>query len=175
MNHNANIVGRFRTAVAQCDLNLHSVPQKVRRLIETSAWRDRREHTLTWKFEKFSEFVTASPVKGGMGLKIEFVEALLQKSGDADALTMWREATVGKHGGDRKSKDAPIKNDNIILDQPKPKQGTSRAYTLDRLKRERPDLFERVKAKELSANAAAIEAGFRKKSVRRCPHCGHEW
>ena len=29
-------------------------------------------------------------------------------------------------------------------------------YTLSRLKRERPDLFDRVAAKELSANAAAI-------------------
>jgi hypothetical protein len=36
---------------------------------------------------------------------------------------------AGKHGGgDRKSKNA-IKNDNVILD---PKQGNSRAYTLDR-------------------------------------------
>lgn len=43
-----------------------------------------------------------------------------------------------------------------------PAQGTSRAYTLTRLESERPDLYERVCRKELSANAAAIEAGFRK-------------
>jgi hypothetical protein len=40
-----------------------------------------------------------------------------------------------------------------------------RAYTLSRLRRERPDLFDRVKAKELSANAAAIEAGWRKQAT----------
>jgi hypothetical protein len=45
----------------------------------------------------------------------------------------------------------------------RPKRGNSRAYTLDRLARERPDLFEQVKAGKLSANAAAIEAGFRKR------------
>ena len=43
------------------------------------------------------------------------------------------------------------------------KQGNSRAYTLDRLQRERPELFAQVEAGKLSANAAAIEAGWRKK------------
>jgi hypothetical protein len=41
-------------------------------------------------------------------------------------------------------------------------QGTAREYTIARLKKERPDLADRVIAGELSANAAAIEAGFRK-------------
>jgi hypothetical protein len=41
-------------------------------------------------------------------------------------------------------------------------QGTSKSYTLNRLRREHSELFERVVAGELSANAAAIEAGFRK-------------
>jgi hypothetical protein len=52
--------------------------------------------------------------------------------------------------------------DNVTI---KPERGNSRAYTLDRLRRERPDLFERVKAGEFSANAAAIEAGFRKRAT----------
>jgi hypothetical protein len=34
--------------------------------------------------------------------------------------------------------------------------GTSKSYTLDRLERDYPDLFERVIAGELSANAAAV-------------------
>jgi hypothetical protein len=46
------------------------------------------------------------------------------------------------------------------------KKGTGNAaYTVARLKRDRPDLAERVVAGELSANAAAIEAGFRKKAT----------
>jgi hypothetical protein len=48
-------------------------------------------------------------------------------------------------------------------------------YLLRRLKRDRPDLAERVIAGEMSANAAAIEAGFRKKAKRCCPNCGHQW
>ena len=89
---------------------------------------------------------------------------------DAEAVVMLRELVVGQHGGDRKSDE--IKSNNITLDsdlfvdpepdKPKAERGTSRAYTLTRLKNERPDLFERVKAKEISANAAAIEAGWLK-------------
>jgi hypothetical protein len=45
----------------------------------------------------------------------------------------------------------------------KPKYGNSRVFALERLSRQRPDLFRRVEKGELSANAAAIEAGFRKK------------
>jgi hypothetical protein len=43
--------------------------------------------------------------------------------------------------------------------------GSDTSYTLARLKRDRPDLLDRVKSGELSANAAAIEAGFRVKSI----------
>jgi hypothetical protein len=57
------------------------------------------------------------------------------------------------------------------------KRGNGLAYTLTRLSRERPDLYARVIARppQMSANKAAIEAGIRKKPVRRCPTCGHQW
>ena len=43
-------------------------------------------------------------------------------------------------------------------------RGTDPTYALARLKRDRPDLLERVKSGELSPHAAAVEAGFRKKT-----------
>jgi hypothetical protein len=73
---------------------------------------------------------------------------------------MFREVTTGKHGGDRKSNPSPVKSDNITLDDGR---GTSRSYVLSRLKKSSPDLFAKVVAGELTANAAAIEAGFKKK------------
>ena len=84
----------------------------------------------------------------------------------------------------KKSGCAPIENKNAsknnldtikVVSRRLGGYGTSRAYVLARLKRDRPDLAQRVIDAELSANAAAIEAGFRKKPVRRCPNCGHEW
>lgn len=50
-------------------------------------------------------------------------------------------------------------SDNITI---KSERGTSKAYTLDRLSRESPGLYEAVCRNEMSANRAAIEAGFRK-------------
>jgi hypothetical protein len=44
-------------------------------------------------------------------------------------------------------------------------RGTSVLYTLKRLKRDRPDLFQQVIGGKLSANAAAIQAGFRKQTT----------
>lgn len=73
----------------------------------------------------------------------------------------------GLGGNDCRMSHKSVNNDNIIIDTKvdTQKQGTSRAYTLNRLSREAPELFERVLNKELSANAAAIEAGFRKKQT----------
>ena len=51
----------------------------------------------------------------------------------------------GEEGGDKKS-HAKITNNNIIGDDCRTVQGTSKAYTVSRLKRDRPDLFEKVVA-----------------------------
>jgi hypothetical protein len=45
-------------------------------------------------------------------------------------------------------------------------RGMAEAYTLARLKRDHAELAKRVVSGELSANAAAIEAGFRARTVQ---------
>jgi hypothetical protein len=47
----------------------------------------------------------------------------------------------------------------------KAEQGHSRTYTLNRLRRDAPELFDAVVAGQLSPNAAAIKAGFRRKTT----------
>jgi hypothetical protein len=135
--------------------DLANVPGLVHRVIETGAWRERVYRGKTWRNDSFLEFITSKPLKG-CGWPPDRVEALIKD--DPVILAEWTQATTGQHGGDRKS--GKNKFDVINLD---PKTGTSRAYLLGRLKRERPDLFYRVTRKELSTHAAAIEAGFRKK------------
>lgn len=103
-----------------------------------------------YRFERFEDFVKAEPV-AGLGADLAKLEAICQD--DADALVMLRKALVKPVGRPKQT------NDNIIN---KPEQGTSRAYTLTRLQQHRPDLYERVKARQMTANAAAKEAGFRK-------------
>ena len=80
-----------------------------------------------------------------------WIEALLKDS--PDVLAMWREEMTNEP---HKHLD---EGDNITI---KPERGTGKAYTVSRLKRESPELFAQVVAGELSANAAAIKAGWRK-------------
>ena len=114
----------------------------------------------------FREFIEAPPLRG-LGEKLEDIERLI--ADDAESLVRLRELVVApKHLHKSRNNDAD--NVSIIPDlfaAPEPAKkkadaGNSRAYTLTRLKKERPDLFDRVIAKELTANRAAIEAGWRK-------------
>jgi hypothetical protein len=104
-----------------------------------------------YRFDRFEDFVAAQPL-AGLGADLAKLEAIC--GDDPDALVMLRKAVVApkhKHRGDA---------DNIRISDG---HGTSRSYTLARLQQHRPELYERVKAGELTANAAAAVAGFRKK------------
>ncbi len=68
---------------------------------------------------------------------------------------------LGRHGGDRRSPEARFQVDNINLKE----GGTSESYAIRRLKRDHSELAEKVVSGEMSANAAAIQAGFRKKTL----------
>lgn len=151
LSQNGILVEALWHAVDHAAGNLEAVPGLVRRLLETDAWRCRSYKGKTYEHARFADFIATKPL-AGCGWPPQKVEALIED--DAELLAMWREAMVGKKHV--RKPDA----DNISI---KPEHGTSLAYTLDRLKRERPDLFNRVVAKEISANAAAIEAGFRHK------------
>ena len=80
-----------------------------------------------------------------------------------------RAQELGKRGRPKKGEE---KGDNVTLKE----RGNSRAYILARLDRDGlTDLAARVRAGELSANAAATQAGWRKKPTITCPKCGHEF
>jgi hypothetical protein len=107
-----------------------------------------------YRFERFEDFVTAEPL-AGLGADLAKLEAICQD--DADALVMLRKALVkpvGRPSGKRETSDNVTNLDGG--------RGNTKSYTLSRLQQHHPDLYERVKAKQLSANAAAKEAGFRK-------------
>jgi hypothetical protein len=80
-------------------------------------------------------------------------------SSDLHLRDLLREAKYGElesHGGDRRSQEAREQPCSARL-----KYGTA-THTIARLQRDNPELHERVVSGELSANKAAIEAGFRK-------------
>ena len=138
--------------------NLETIPALLRRIIENRAWECRQVKMRgVVQLANLRELITKEPMEG-WGENPERIEGLIKH--DPEVLVLWREAMKGKQGGDRRS-DVAIKDDNVILD--KANQGNSRSYTVSRLQREAPELFTQVVAGTLSANAAAIQAGFRKK------------
>lgn len=109
-------------------------------------------------------------IRDGLGLDaslVEFALAGLRSLGVSAPASLDRATSEGRrlaqHGGDRRSEEARENQPDGC--KVEPGYGNSTAYTIARLDRDRPELAEKVKAGEMSANAAAIEAGFRKRQT----------
>lgn len=100
----------------------------------------------------------SGPVSVEAALTAARLQVLARESREA-ALTAADDVPLPGRGGDRRS--ATYQNDNIIQKE----QGTSESYLRRRLKRDHPALYERVRNRELSASAAAIEAGIQHRTV----------
>ncbi len=118
------------------------------------------------------EFIEA-PYPNGIGSTAENITTILQlkhrhESGVPalhDRLEQMRASVWGELNPALGAVGRPThKGDNITI-TPTTERGTEATYTLRRLKRDAPALAQRVLDGELSANAAAVEAGFRKKSI----------
>ena len=79
---------------------------------------------------------------------------------EPEVLKMLREATTGKQG----ERTDLVDNVNEVKDVKK-SAGNAKDYTLDRLARNHPTLYTAVVEGDMSANAAAIDAGFRTKTA----------
>lgn len=145
------------SALSHGETNLTVFPKLLRRIIEEQAWKVRRVPGKGMvEMQSLRELVTTAPITG-WGEDPAKIEAVIRD--DAEVLAMWREAMKAKTGPKVKREENSYCNN---ITQTKGATGTSRAYTVSRLQREAPELFEKVKAGEMSANAAAIEAGFRR-------------
>ena len=132
---------------------LDSIPALLRRIIENKAWECRQVKMRgVVQLANLRELITKEPMEG-WGENPERIEALIRD--DVEVLAMWRDAMKQKQGQRTDIVD--------IVNEVKPSKGNSRSYTVSRLQREAPELFAQVVAGTLSANAAAIQAGFRKK------------
>jgi hypothetical protein len=126
----------------------------------------------------FRQFIEA-PYPVGVGSTLEQIKKIvaLQSRREllpdvAESLATMREKVqlltereapeTNPNGGDRRSQEFQFDISNRSRSG---QGGTSRDYTLARLKRDRPDLAELVIGGALSANAAAIEAGFRRRDT----------
>ena len=154
---NDTFVSSLRIAMREGTFGLSNVPDLIKRILRENMWQERTlEQTgEIVLFGCFAEFVTAPPLPG-LGTDLATIKRLCHE--DKGALILIDEATPGRQG------ERTDLFDNIQEVEPAP-TGTSAQSALRRLRKERPDLLERVVADELSAHAAMIEAGFRKRTL----------
>lgn len=147
------LVEAFWHAVDHGTGTLENIPGLIRRVIETDAWKKRIHEGQLYEHKRFIDFITSKPL-AGCGWDPDKVLALIK--GDVDLERSWREMVTPAIGTNQHSEGS---NNITTL------RGTDRTYTLSRLKREAPALYQKVLDKKLSPNAAAIQAGFRIKTI----------
>jgi hypothetical protein len=139
---------------------LQALPSVIRRILEDGVWRQLPDKHGEC-FPDFPSFVEY-PLWWGLETKYDRLVQFCRDDRECHALLLEQLEPAGKRGApegnQNRAKERENEPDNIRIEP----YGTSSDHTLRRLKRDRPDLAERVIAGDLSANAAAIEAGFRR-------------
>jgi hypothetical protein len=144
-------VKKLQQAIAEGGENVFEiVPLTLRNVIKERAWEKRKDGEGK-EFTSFEAFA-AHRLWQGLETPIDELRLFCRKHGDVLKLIDGEVTAAPQHVGRGHS------SNNVS-----PIYGNNPTYTLKRLKRDRPDLADKVVAGELSANAAAIEAGFRKK------------
>jgi hypothetical protein len=105
-------------------------------------------------FDSFQQFVETEPPHG-LGATVQMLKNLCRD--DTEALDLIDQAVRREVGANQWEGPSNSMTQGA-------QQGTTRDYALSRLRRERPDLHQRVLAGELSPHAAMVEAGFRRRS-----------
>jgi hypothetical protein len=134
-------------------------PGLLKKIIANKAWERRLSKGKVIELASLRELITEKPVRG-WGEDVRTVESVIKD--DPECLAMFREA-MKEQGGDRKSEDAKS-NRNIVTDRSDAEivTGNSRAYSIDRVKREcKPEVIAKVMSGEMSPNAALVKAGIR--------------
>lgn len=127
-------------------------PGLLKKIIRNKAWERRTNRGKVIELASLRELITERPVRG-WGEDPKKVEAVIKD--DPECLAMFREAMVQKPG---------TRTDlcNNVTEVEPEKTGNSRAYSIDRVKREcDPEVVAKVMSGEMSPNAALVKAGIR--------------
>ncbi len=149
----AALIDAAGTALQHGGESLAEFPKLLERILDDEAWRSfttQRGETVT--HETLDEFVTDTPL-AGLGSTVSQVDRLLAdypRVKDKWDAALYRPPSLHAAGGARSSR---------------PEHGSQRE-ALRRLRKDRADLHARVLDGELSSNAAMIEAGFRRRTVK---------
>ena len=154
-----NLINDAQQVLGRGEADLINVlPKVIERIIEDGLWRD----CTTKEGEPFQSFQHFCEYKLWWGLEcpIDRMVDYCKYSDSCTKLLLAEVPALGEHGdGPGRGNKRP---DNVRSFN---EYGNDSNYTLKRLKRDHPELAQAVINGELSANAAAIQAGFRKPSL----------
>lgn len=152
-----DVIDALRHALGEGEHGLHAFPALLKRVLKERLWRERTvaKTRRTVMFDRFEKFVVTPPLEG-LGASVSVIRNLVRDDIEATALL---DAELQRPTGNPTFGDAAIVDN--VHDSERP-AGNTRQAALRRLRKDRPDLLERVVTGELSAHAAAVEAGFRK-------------
>lgn len=129
---------------------LRQFPSLLKKVIATRAWQRRKVGGKVIELKSLRELIVSKPVHG-WGEDPSKVEAVIRD--DPEALAAFREQM--KHQGERTDLCANSTEVKSVT-------GTTRAYSIARVKREcDPETVAAVMAGEVSPNAALVKAGIR--------------
>lgn len=134
----------------------YTAAEGIEYIIDNDLWqeRDPSPGRLDKKtFKTFPEFCEAD-TPWGLNTRFETVKDLCNRNPDV----LRKVTEAAKHDGFKGNQYVSL------VDNINEAKGTSKTYGLQRLHRERPDMYQRVIENELSVNQAMIECGFRVKT-----------
>jgi len=153
-------------ALIEENLRQSIAPGLLRTILEEELWRERLvlETEKTVKFERFIDFVQATPPEG-LGADFETLWQLC--SGDPLLLDLLDKAVLRERGAPEKAErvDNSSKEDSIHIEKLGRPSGTSRQAGLRKLRKHNPELHAKVVAGDMSINSALLEAGLRSKQI----------
>lgn len=152
---NAALVDALGSALRSGDHGLKTVPALLKRVLQEESWREfvtQRGDVV--RYERFADFVVTPPLKG-IGASVALVRRVV--ADDLVAVDLLNQALSGRQG----ARTDLVDN---IHEVPRP-DGTSKAAALRRLRKDAPELHAEVLAGHLSAHAAMLQAGFRKRTI----------
>jgi hypothetical protein len=121
------------------------------------------------QFDGLSDFITA-PTPEGCGMGLDEFRRLFQDHAKEqaiieEALTPEKSEGNNKEGTNQHTPTALGRLDNVKPTRKEYPDGNSRARALRSLRKHAPAQYERVKAGEVSAHKAMVEAGLRRKTI----------
>jgi hypothetical protein len=158
------VVSSLQHSLAEGAHGIDCVPKLIVRVIAENLWCEFYCEPMQSevRHESFERYVTDN-LPTGLGTTIRFLKNLCRDDTEAiEAIDRATKREPGNELGVNQHTRDELGTFDIIQDSKAP-TGTSRDAAIRRLRKDRPDLLEKVIAGQLSAHAAAIEAGHRKK------------